>query len=70
MDEPYVPRKKKHVRFNYSPFMNNFSKVIILRTKLRNIFLKNRTEKNKGRYTKQRNVCVKLLQKSKNISMT
>ena len=36
-----------------------------LRTKLRNIFLKNRTEENKSRYTKQRNLCVTLLRKSK-----
>ena len=43
----------------------NLSKAIMLRTKLRNIFLKNRTEENKNRYTKQRNLCVTLLRKSK-----
>ena len=62
----YAPRKKKYVRGNHSPFMNkNLSKAIMLRTKLRNIFLKNRTEENKNRYTKQRNLCVTLLRKSK-----
>ena len=66
--DQYVPRKKKYVRGNHSLFMNkNLSKPIMLRTKLRNIFLKNRTEENKNRYTKQRNLCVTLLRKSKRI---
>ena len=42
-----------------------FSKAIMLRANLRNIFLKNRTEENKDRYTKQRTVCVILLPKRK-----
>ena len=54
------------VRGNHSPFLNkNLSKAIMLRTKLRNIFLQNRTEENKFRYTKQRNLCITLLRKSK-----
>ena len=44
---------------------NNLSEDIMLGTKLRNIFLENRTEENKGRYTKQNNLCVTLLWKSK-----
>ena len=64
--DQYAPRKKKYVRGNHSPFMNkNLSKAIMLRTKLRNIFLKNRTEENKGRYTKQRNLSVTILRKRK-----
>ena len=43
----------------------NLSKAVTLRTKLRNILLKNWTDENKGRYTKQRNLCVTFLQKSK-----
>ena len=35
------------------------------RTRLQNQFLKNRTDKNKSRYTKQRNYCVSLLRKTK-----
>ena len=35
------------------------------RTMLRNRFLKNRTEENKRKYTKQRNHCVSLLKKIK-----
>ena len=57
---------KKYVRGNHSPFVNkNLSKTIMLRTKPRNIFLKNTTEENKNRYTKRRNLCVTLLRKSK-----
>ena len=40
-------------------------RAITLRTKLKNIFVKNRTGENKSRYTKQRNLCVTLLRKSK-----
>ena len=48
--DQYAPREKKHVRVNHPPFMNKkLSEAIIQRTKLRNIFLKNRTEENKGR---------------------
>ena len=61
-----APQKKKYVRGNQSPFMNkDLSKAIMKRTKLRNIFLKNRTEENRNHYTKQRNFCVTLLRKSK-----
>ena len=64
--DQYVRRKEKYVRGNHSPFINkNLAKAIMLRTKLRNIFLKNRTDGNKNRYTKQKNFCVTLLRKSK-----
>ena len=64
--ESHAPLKKKYVRGNQSPFMNkDLSKAIMVRTKLRNIFLKNRTEENKINYNKQRNLCVALLRKSK-----
>ena len=47
-------------------FINkNLSKAVMLRTKVRNIFLKTRTKKNKNRYTKQINLCVILLRKGK-----
>ena len=41
------------------------SKAIMQRSKLRNIFLKNRTEENRNNYAKQRNLCVTLLRKNK-----
>ena len=62
----HAPCKKKHARGNQMPFCNKeLSKVVITRTKLRNIFLRNRSEENRKRYTKQRNFCVYLLRKRK-----
>ena len=63
----YAPCKQKQVQGNHLPFMNKtLSKEIMTRTRLRNRFLKNRTEENKKKYTKQRNYCVSLLRKVKN----
>ena len=39
------------------------SKAIMQRSKLRNIFLKNKTEENRNNYRKQRNLCAILLNK-------
>ena len=62
----HVPLKKKYVRGNHSPFMKKFlSKAIMVRTRLRNISLKNRSEENKINYNKQRNFFVTLLRKNK-----
>ena len=48
------------------PFFNKeLSKAIMALTKLRNIFLQNRSEENRIYYTKQRNFCVSLLRKTK-----
>ena len=64
----HAPCKKKHARGNQMSFFNkDLSKAIITRTKLRNIFLQNRSEENKIRYTKQRNFCVSLLRKTRKI---
>ena len=61
-----VPKKKKYIRGNQSSFMNEtLSKVIMLRTKLRNKFFKIRTDENKTNYVKQRNLCASLLRKTK-----
>ena len=43
----------------------SLSKAIVLKSKFRNIFLKSRTEENRRNYSKQRNLCVALLRKSK-----
>ena len=62
----HVPRKQKYARGNHMPFMNRaLSKEIMTRTRLRNNFLKDRSEENKRKYSKQRNYCVSLLRKSK-----
>ena len=37
----------------------------MVRSKLRNVFLKNKTEENRSNYSKQRNLCITLLRKSK-----
>ena len=65
--DQHVPCNQKHVRGNHLPFMNKtLSEEIMTLTSLRNRFLKNRTEENKRKYTKQRNYCVSLLRKVKN----
>ena len=52
-----APQKKRYVRGNQSPFMNEtLTKAIMHRSKLRNKFLKKRTEENRRNYTKQRNL--------------
>ena len=62
----HAPHKKKHARGNQMPFSNKeLSKAIVMRTKLRNIFLQNRSEENRILYTKQRNFCVSLFRKTK-----
>ena len=64
--DQFAPCKQKYTRGNHFPFMNkNISKEILKRTRFQNQFLKNRTDENKIRYTKQRNYCVSLLKKTK-----
>ena len=48
------------------PFINKtLYKEIMTRSRLRNKFLKGRSEENKKKYSKQCNYCVSLLRKSK-----
>ena len=62
----YAPRKKKYARGNEMLLFNKeLSKAIMTRTKLRNIFLQNKSEESRIRYTKQRHFCVSLLRKTK-----
>ena len=50
--------KTKFLRVNHSKFVTKeVSKAILLRTKLRNQFFKNRTLKSTTKYNKQRNIC-------------
>ena len=64
----HAPCKKKHARGNQMPFFNKeLSKAIMTRTKLRNIFLQNRSEENRIRYTKQRNFCLSFKENKKEI---
>ena len=62
----HAPQKLKYVRGNQTPFMTKqLSKEIMKRSRLRNNFLRNRTEENKILYDRQRNYCASLLRKSK-----
>ena len=64
--DQHEPRKQKYARGNHMPFINkNLSKEIMKRTKLRNKFLKERTDESKKRYASQRNYCVSLLKMTK-----
>ena len=58
--------KKEYARDNQMPLMTkNLSKDIMTRLRLRNKYLKNKTEENRLLYTEQRNKCVSLLRKTK-----
>ena len=62
----YGPIKKKYKGDNQMPFVTKeLSKTIMKRSKLRNNYLKNKTDANRMLYKKQRNYCVSLLRKSK-----
>ena len=61
-----APLKTKFLRANHSKFVTkDVSKAIMLRTKLRNQFLKKRTLQARTKYNKQRNICVSLVKKAK-----
>ena len=61
-----APIKKKYARGNQMPFMTKeLSKEIMLRSRLRNKFLTDKTDENRFLYTQQRNKCVALLRKTK-----
>ena len=62
----YAPLKKKNLRSNHPKFISKeLSKEIILRSKLRNKFLKDKTNEARTKYRKQRNISVHLLRRAK-----
>ena len=62
----HAPLKQKLVRANNAPFMNKeIRKLIMLRSRAKNVFHKNRTDINRQQYKKIRNKCVKLIRKTK-----
>ena len=62
----HAPVKKKHIKANQNNFMDKeLNQAIMVRSKLRNKFLKLKTEENRLAYAKQRNYFVKLLQQKK-----
>ena len=55
--DKHAPQRKWYLRSNHKPFMNNeISKTVIARTRLRNRFLKNRSNQNRDLFRKQRNL--------------
>ena len=61
-----APLKTKFLRANHSKFVTkDLSKAIMLRTKLRNKFLKTRALEARTKYNKQKNICVSLAKKAK-----
>ena len=62
----HAPIKEKHVRCNQSAFMNKqLRKPIMTRTRLLNKYRKDNSVGNLFSYKRQKNLCVKLLRKSK-----
>ena len=58
--------KKRYIRSNNATFMNKeLCKAIMTRSRLRNRYLKLKTNESSEAYKKQRNSCVKLLRKTK-----
>ena len=54
-----VPVKKKYLRANHSKFIKKeLRKAIMYRTKLRNIFLRNKSESSRINYNKQETMCI------------
>ena len=58
--------KKKYIRANHANFVTKaLRKAIMLRSRLRNIFLKEKSLESKKAYNKQRNIYVKMVKKAK-----
>ena len=63
----HAPQKKKYIRANNAPFMTkDLRKAIMVRSRLRNKYLKTKTIESRNFYKKQRNCCVTLLREAKN----
>ena len=61
-----APIKSKTIRGNNAPFMNKtLRKAIMHRSRLKKIYLKNRTEANELNFKRQQNHCVSLLRQTK-----
>ena len=62
----HAPVKKRYVRANQKNFVNKeLNKAIMVRSKLRNTFLKLKSKENRLAYANQHNYCVKLLQQKR-----
>ena len=62
----HAPIKKKYIRANHAKFVTkSLRKTTMLRSRLRNIFLKDKSLEPKKAYNKQRNICVSMVKKAK-----
>ena len=62
----FAPLKKKYLRANHHRFANKkLNKAIMQKSRLRNAYLKDRTRAARIAYKKQKNICVRILRKSK-----
>ena len=58
--DKFALSKKKYIRANHSKFVSKeLRKAIMLRSKLRNQFLKTKSQELKVKYNQQRNLCVR-----------
>ena len=64
--DKHAPKTETFVRANNSNFVTkNIRKAIMKRSKLRNKYLRERTNETKSLYKKQKNLCVSILRKNK-----
>ena len=64
--DKFAPLQKKYIRANHSKFVTKeLSKAIMLRSKLRNQFLKTKPQESKMKFNKQRNLCVSITRQAK-----
>ena len=64
--DKHAPMKKKYLRANHASFMTKeVRKAIMIRSKLRNKFLKDKNEQSRNDYRKQRNLCVASVRRAK-----
>ena len=65
-----APLKMKYQRANHSRFVNKeLNKAIMQRSRLRNAYLKDKTRAARPFTKKQKNVCVRILRKSKSVTI-
>ena len=56
-----IPLKSHYIRANQIPYMNKtISKAIMVRSRLKNKYMKNMSDESKRNHKRQRNYCVKL----------
>ena len=60
----HAPIKRRYIRANQGPFTNKtLQKAVMTHSRLRNKFLKNKTQSRETAYKKQRNYCLSLQRK-------